>query len=702
MRESIKKNCPLLSSEQIHQYGGVDSWQPEFTLACHRLFQRATLQVQSSGKSKINEGHFLVSMFYEQESFAVYCLSEAGVTQYDIINFLSHGIEKDHSDQELLPSNSPDQEEEGGTEGEDEKSNPLDSFCINLNEKAKKNMLSPLIGRQDIVFRIQNILCRKSKNNPLIIGDPGVGKSALIEGLAQQIVAGNVAEPLKNKIIYNLEMGSLIAGAKFRGDFEGRLKSILKEIRKRKNIILFVDEIHTMVGAGATGGGSMDAANLLKPALANGEISCIGSTTHQEYRQYFEKDRALSRRFQKIDLKEPSQGEATEILMGLKKNFEEHHQVAYTIQAIEAAVKLSVRYIFGKSLPDKAIDLMDEAGARAQTDKDWPKKITEKEIESIVSEMTQVPSTSISTNDLSLLKDLDLKMKSFIFGQDEAIEKVVDSIKFSRAGLGKDTKPIGSYLFAGPTGVGKTEVAKQLAHHLGIHLARFDMSEYMEKHSVARLVGAPPGYVGFEEGGVLTETITKNPYCILLLDEIEKAHPDIFNILLQVMDAGVLTDSHGRASDFRNVILIMTSNAGAIDVARGQIGLVEAGRGTISKEAIQKTFTPEFINRLDSIVYFNSLDNSVLNKVTSKFLDELKMMLSQKGVFFNYDTELVQWIQNKAQTNIYGARPLGRIIDEHIKKALVNELLFGKIKDGGKVLAQVDPQTLTISFQYSN
>lgn len=699
LRAYIKAHCQEINSEQLSTYGGMESWQPEFTLACHRLFQRAALQVRSAGKTQINEGHILVALFYEGNSHAAYAMAKQGITQFDIINYLSHGIEKEGDN---LPPAIPGPTEEAadvdGLPKDDSKKSPLESFCLNLNEKAKAGKVDPLIGREDVLDRTMQVLCRRTKNNPLFIGEPGVGKTALAEGLAQHIVNGNVPEALKDKVIYALDLGSMIAGTKFRGDFEARLKGVIKEIKKRKNAILFIDEIHTLVGAGATSGGSMDASNLLKPALANGEISCMGSTTHQEFRQHFEKDRALNRRFQKIDVKEPSIAETIEILKGLKAKFEEHHHVKYSDDALKAAAELSVKYLFGKLLPDKAIDVIDEAGARFKLSGEKDKVIEAAEIEEVISKIAQVPVTNVSANDKKSLKELDKKLKAVIFGQDEAIEKLVTSIKFSRTGLGRDNKPIGSYLFAGPTGVGKTEVCKQLAEVMGIPLKRFDMSEYQEKHTVARLVGAPPGYVGYEEGGLLTEAITKTPYCVLLLDEIEKAHPDIYSILLQIMDAGKLTDANGREADFRNVIMVLTSNAGAQDVAKGSIGIAETQSGHISMDAIKKIFAPEFINRLDSIVHFQHLDEKVILRVVQKFIDELKLQLQKKNVDLNVSPEVLRWLMKKGYDKVYGARPMARTVDEHIKKALVDELLFGRLVDGGKVFVDLKNEALEFKF----
>jgi ATP-dependent Clp protease ATP-binding subunit ClpA len=699
LRALIKKNCPQISAEQIGVYGGYESWQPEFTLACHRLFQRAALQVRSAGRNQISEGHLLVALFYEQDSFAVYALAQQGVSQFDLINFVSHGIEKDAEEaSSSAPSVPGPQIDIDGMPADESKNTPLESFCQNLNEKAKAGKVDPLVGRHDVLERTMQILCRRTKNNPLLIGEPGVGKTAIAEGLAAKIVHNQVPEALKDKVIYSLDLGSLLAGTKFRGDFEGRLKGVIKEIKKRKNAILFIDEIHTIVGAGSTSGGSMDASNLLKPALANGEISCIGSTTHQEFRQHFEKDRALNRRFQKIDVKEPTNEEALEILKGLKKTFEEHHQVTFTDAALKAAVDLASKYVHAKLLPDKAIDVIDEAGASARLLGKTGSVIDEAEIETVIAKIAQVPSTSVSANDREQLRDLDKKLKAQIYGQDEAIDRLSASIKFSRSGLGRDNKPIGAYLFTGPTGVGKTEVCKQLSLIMGIPLIRFDMSEYMEKHTVARLVGAPPGYVGYEEGGQLTEAVTKSPYCVLLLDEMEKAHPDVYNILLQVMDAGRLTDANGRMADFRNVILVMTSNAGAAEVAKGSIGIVDQPVRFQSMDAIKKVFTPEFLNRLDAVVAFRNLDESIILRIVSKFVEEVRMQLQKKNVDLHVSQDVIKWLMKKGYDKVYGARPLARTIDEHIKKALVDELLFGRLSNGGRVEVSLKEEALQFHY----
>ncbi len=696
LRDQIKKHSQLVSPDQLEAFGGFASWSPEFTLACHRLFQRAALQLQNSGRNRMNEASLLVALFFEQDSYAAYALTKQGVSQFDVINYVAHGLDN-HEENLPAPPATVHREQSSnididGFPKDATKASPLESFCHNLNEKAKAGKIDPLIGRESVVQRVMQILCRRTKNNPLLIGEPGVGKTAIAEGLASQIVSGNVPELLKNKVIYSLDMGSLLAGTKFRGDFEGRLKAIINEAKNRKNTILFVDEIHTIVGAGSTSGGSMDASNLLKPALTNGEISCIGSTTHQEFRQYFEKDRALNRRFQKVDVKEPTTVEALEILKGLKSQFEEHHQVTFSEEALKSAVDLSVKYLHGKLLPDKAIDVIDEAGALSRLLDRQGVTIHRKEIEETIAQMAQIPTQAITINDRDQLKDLDKRLKAVVFGQEEAIDSLVDSIKMSRAGLGREHKPIGSYLFTGPTGVGKTEVCKQLSEIMGIPLLRFDMSEYQEKHSVSRLVGAPPGYVGFEEGGQLTEAVNKTPHCVLLLDEMEKAHPDIYSMLLQIMDGGRLTDSNGRTTDFRNALLIMTSNAGATDVAKGSIGFVQQSVKHISKEALKRIFAPEFLNRLEAIVNFNHLPENIVIQVVEKFVEDLRRQLQSKKVELQIEQDVIKWLMLKGYDKVYGARPMARAIDKYLKKPLVNELLFGRLshpEKGGRVFIRL-------------
>jgi ATP-dependent Clp protease ATP-binding subunit ClpA len=701
LKEYLKKTVPRITEEQLDSYGGYESWNPEFTLACHRLIQRAAIQVKSSGRNQINEGSLLVAFFYEQDSHSVFALAQQGLSQFDVINYLSHGIAKDATDSDSeSDASSPQRLDIDGQPVDESKNSPLESFCTNLNEKAKAGRIDPLIGREDVLERCIQILARRSKNNPLLIGEPGVGKTAIAEGLASKIVQGEVPEKLKDVVIYSLDIGTLLAGTKFRGDFEGRLKGVIKEIQKRPNAVLFIDEIHNIVGAGSTSGGSLDASNLLKPALANGELSCIGSTTHSEYRQFFEKDRALNRRFQRVDVNEPTAGDAFAILKGLRKSYEDFHNVSYLDETLQAAVDLSVKHVHGKLLPDKAIDVMDEAGAYFRLRNNGPEKVVidVPAVEEVIAKMTGLPIANISSNEKMQLRDLDKKIKALIYGQDEAIDRLVASIKMARSGLARPNKPIGSYLFTGPTGVGKTEVCKQLANILGIHFHRFDMSEYMEKHAVARLMGAPPGYVGYEEGGLLTEAVNKNPYAVLLLDEIEKAHPDVTNALLQVMDAGRMTDSHGRVADFKNVIFVMTSNAGAIDVARGSIGIAETSSTANSMEAIKKAFSPEFINRLDAVVSFKDLPEEVILKVVAKFVDELKMTLAEKKVDMQVSPDVMKWLLKKGYDKVYGARPLARTVDEHLKKALVDELLFGRLVDGGRVQVELESNALKFNF----
>lgn len=701
LRDHLKVGIPHITDEQLLSYGGFESWNPEFTLACHRLIQRAAIQMKSAGRNQISEGSLLVSLFYEQDSHATFALARQGLTQFDIINYVSHGISKDGKDHEVPPAaTKQDFQQVGGESSDEGKASPLESFCVNLNESAKQGKLDPLIGREDVLARTVQVLCRRNKNNPLFIGEPGVGKTAIAEGLAQRIVDGDVPEKLKTAVIYSLDLGSLLAGTKFRGDFEGRLKAVVKEIAKRPHSILFIDEIHTIVGAGATSGGSMDASNLLKPALASGEISCIGSTTHNEYRQHFEKDRALNRRFQKIDVNEPSLEDCVKILQGLRKVYEDFHKVTYSDAALKASVELSQKHIQGKLLPDKAIDVLDEAGAYFRLKNETAENLTIdiSEIEEVIAKMTGLPIANVSSSEKTALKDLDKKLKALIFGQDEAIDRLVSHIKFARSGLGRAEKPIGSFLFTGPTGVGKTEVCRQLANIMGVHFERFDMSEYMEKHSVSRLVGAPPGYVGHEEGGLLTESVTKHPYCVLLLDEIEKAHPDITNIMLQVMDAGRLTDSNGRVAIFKNAIVVMTSNAGALETSRGSIGIIDDNRSSLSMEAVKKSFAPEFINRLDAVVSFKGLNDDMIFKITQKFVDELKMTLLTKQVELNVSQDAVKWLMKKGYDKAYGARPLGRCVDENLKKALVDELLFGRLADGGRVTVELEKDLLKFSF----
>lgn len=657
-------------------------WKSDLTVAVHRVFERAANQMQNAGRNEVSEASVFIEMFDESKSNAVFVLNKLGLTQFDVISVVSHSIGSPGVDS---TGTSSTQKKSAA-----ESSSALEDFCVNLNASVSTDAMdkrNPLIGRADVLEKMIQTLARKQKNNPLLIGESGVGKTAIAEGLAEKIVKGEVPDFLKNSVIYSLDLGSLLAGARYRGDFEGRLKKVLKEAAADKNIILFIDEIHNIVGAGATSGGSMDAGNLLKPALSRSEITCIGATTFTEYRQYFEKDRALNRRFQKIDINEPNREDCLKILIGLKEKYEKFHQVTYSDDAVQACVDLSIKYNPQGKLPDKAIDLMDEVGSykKLLILSDPAVRIVEvDDVSYIISKQSGVPTTQISTSDLSQLKDLDVKLKSIIFGQDEAIEALVKSIKFARSGLENKDKPWGSFLFAGPTGVGKTEVCKQVSRLLGITFHRFDMSEYMEKHSVSRLIGAPPGYVGFDQGGQLSEAVTKTPFSLILLDEIEKAHPDIFNILLQVMDAGTMTDSQGRKVDFKNCLIVMTSNAGAADVAKGLIGFGDKNdKKTVSAEAIKKTFAPEFLNRLDHVIYFNTLSFDLIKQVVIKFLNELKIQLALKKINFSYSDALVEFLAKTGYDPAYGARPLARTIDKHVKSILVDELLFGKLKNGG-------------------
>lgn len=675
--------------------GSESKPKPEFTLACHRLLQRAVIQVQSAGKELVTIGHVLVSLFDEKDSHVVFFLERQHITQFDIMNFISHANNKSLSVTAKAPS--------GKSETEDRTSNanPLSDYTVNLNERARLGKVDPLIGRDEVIERMIQVICRRTKNNPLLIGDPGVGKTAIAEGLAQRIIDGKVPKKLKNAEIYALDMGLLLAGTKFRGDFEERLKAVIKEIQERDNAILFIDEIHTLVGAGSTSGGSMDASNLLKPSLANGEISCIGSTTYKEYRQHFEKDRALARRFQKIDIKEPTIEEAIKILVGLAPKYEKYHNVKFDAESLKAAVDLSARYIPSRQLPDKAIDIIDEVGARtsiANEDAVDAIGVGVADIEKVVASITQIPVQAVTTNDKSRLRNLSFSLKSLIFGQDKSIDTLAAAIKTSRAGLSRENKPIGSYMFAGPTGVGKTEVCRQLAKYMGVKLLRFDMSEYMEKHAVSRLLGAPPGYVGFEEGGLLTEEISQNPYSIVLLDEIEKAHPDLLNVMLQVMDNGTLTDPHGKTADFRNAIIVMTTNAGARDAAKGGIGIIPPSAEGISDEAIKRAFSPEYLNRIDAIIHFAPLTEDVVLRVVDKFIMETSENLKKKSVELVVSESARQWILKKGFDPLYGARPMARAIETYLKRPLVDELLFGKLEFGGRV--KIDTKNSQLHFDF--
>ncbi|MGB5557743.1 MAG: ATP-dependent Clp protease ATP-binding subunit ClpA [Paracoccaceae bacterium] len=659
------------------------------TAAFQRVIQRAAIHVQSSGRNEVTGANVLVAIFAERESNAAYFLQEQDMTRYDAVNYIAHGVAKDPSFGETRPiTGSEDMDAEiTGEEGSEKKESALAKYCVDLNAKARKGDVDPLIGREHEVERCIQVLCRRRKNNPLLVGDPGVGKTAIAEGLARKIVSGETPEVLSEATIFSLDLGALLAGTRYRGDFEERLKAVVNELEAHPDAILFIDEIHTVIGAGATSGGAMDASNLLKPALQGGKLRCMGSTTYKEYRQHFEKDRALSRRFQKIDVNEPSVEDAVKILKGIKPYFEQHHDVRYTSDAIKSAVELSARYIHDRKLPDKAIDVIDEAGAAQHlvAESKRRKTIGAKEIEAVVAKIARIPPKNVSKDDAEVLKDLERSLKRVVFGQDAAIDALSSAIKLARAGLREPEKPIGNYLFAGPTGVGKTEVAKQLADTLGVELLRFDMSEYMEKHAVSRLIGAPPGYVGFDQGGMLTDGVDQHPHCVLLLDEIEKAHPDVYNILLQVMDHGKLTDHNGRQVDFRNVILIMTSNAGASEQAKAAIGFGRDRREGEDMAAIERTFTPEFRNRLDAVIGFAPLPKEVILQVVEKFVLQLEAQLMDRNVHIELTKPAAEWLADKGYDDKMGARPLARVIQEYIKKPLAEELLFGKLAKGGVV-----------------
>ena len=672
----IRDNTPVL--------GPDDPRETQPTLGFQRVLQRAVLHVQSSGNREVTGANVLVAMFGEQESQAVYFLKQQEISRLDVVNFISHGISKISDEQD---SATPQSEENP----ESQNVKPLENFASNLNELARQGRIDPLIGRREEVERTIQILCRRRKNNPLFVGEAGVGKTAIAEGLAKMIVDGEVPEVLRDATIYALDLGSLVAGTKYRGDFEKRLKSVLAQLRKERNAILFIDEIHTIIGAGAASGGVMDASNLIKPMLASGEMKCIGSTTYQEYRGIFEKDRALARRFQKIDVVEPSVEESYQILRGLKARFEEHHDVKYADKALRAAVELSARYINDRHLPDKAIDVIDEAGAsqRLLPVAKRKKVINSTDIETIIAKIARIPPKTVSSSDKDVLRNLERDLKLVVFGQDEAIDTLANAIKMARAGLGNEQKPIGSFLFAGPTGVGKTEVTRQLARIMGIELIRFDMSEYMERHTVSRLIGAPPGYVGFDQGGLLTDAVLKHPHAVLLLDEIEKAHPDVFNLLLQVMDHGTLTDNNGRKADFRNVIIVMTTNAGAELMDRPSIGFTSQDHSTDGLDVIKRLFAPEFRNRLDAIVQFQPLTPVTIAQVVDKFLIELEAQLESKKVTVDVDTEGRAWLAERGYDPKMGARPMARLIQENIKRRLAEELLFGRLVNGGHVTVTV-------------
>jgi len=682
----------------------VDGSEAVPTAAFQRVIQRAAIHVQSSGRTEVTGANVLVAIFAERESNAAFFLQDQDMTRYDAVNFIAHGVAKDPDFVESRPIVGAEDEDtlfDGEAGKAAEKDSALEKYCIDLNAKSLQGDVDPLIGRDLEVERCIQVLCRRRKNNPLLVGDPGVGKTAIAEGLARKITQGQTPAILSKTTIYSLDMGSLLAGTRYRGDFEERLKAVMTEMEEHEDAVLFIDEIHTIIGAGATSGGAMDASNLLKPALQGGKLRCMGSTTYKEFRQHFEKDRALARRFQKIDVDEPSVGDSIKILKGLKPYFEKHHDVKYTADAIKIAVELAARYINDRKLPDKAIDVIDEAGAAQHllSDSKRRKTIGVKEIEAVVAKIARIPPKAVSKDDAEVLRDLEAGLKRVVFGQESAIETVASAIKLARAGLREPEKPIGNYLFAGPTGVGKTEVAKQLADGLGVKLIRFDMSEYMEKHAISRLIGAPPGYVGFDQGGMLTDSVDQNPHCVLLLDEIEKAHPDVFNILLQVMDHGKLTDHNGRTTDFRNVVLIMTSNAGASEMSKAAIGFGRDRREGEDTAAIERTFTPEFRNRLDAVVSFAPLGRDVIAQVVEKFVLQLEAQLMDRNVSIEITKAAADWLGDKGYDNKMGARPLGRVIQEHIKKPLAEELLFGKLTKGGIVKVGVKAGELDLKIE---
>lgn len=695
----IDENTPVLPEG--------DSRDVQPTMGFQRVIQRAVYSAQTASKGEVNGDAVLVAIFAEQDSHAVYFMSRQEVERLDVVNYIAHGVRKDDEDELNLDEFLDEEEGEDGESseldegGDESNAKPLDKYATNLNEEAAIGRIDPLIGRDAEIERTVQVLCRRRKNNPLLVGEAGVGKTAIAEGLAKRIVDGEVPEILMDAVIYSLDLGSLLAGTKYRGDFEKRLKAVLKQIKTEQHAVLFIDEIHTIIGAGATSGGTMDASNLIKPALSSGALKCIGSTTFQEYNSVFEKDRALARRFQKIDINEPTVDETVEILKGLKSRFEEHHGVEYTLEALQAAAELAAKYINDRHLPDKAIDVIDEAGANRRLVPEAEREvlINLSDIENIVAKIARIPPKSVSSSDMEVMRNLERDLKMVVFGQDDAIDQLSASIKMARSGLREDNKPIGSFLFAGPTGVGKTEVTQQLAQRLGIELLRFDMSEYMERHTVSRLIGAPPGYVGFDDGGLLTDAVNKHPHSVLLLDEIEKAHPDVFNLLLQVMDNGTLTDTNGRKVDFRNVILVMTSNAGAHDMNRASIGFNKQDHSSDGMEAVKKLFTPEFRNRLDAIIPFKALDESIIISIVDKFLIKLEAQLEPKGVTMKVDNKARCWLADKGFDRLMGARPMTRVIQDYIKKPLANELLFGELSDGGTVVITEKEGELALSFE---
>jgi ATP-dependent Clp protease ATP-binding subunit ClpA len=691
--EDLRKSLQNFISDNTPTLPPNSEADTQPTLGFQRVIQRAIMHVQSTsnGKKEVTGANVLVAIFGEKDSHAVYYLHQQGVTRLDVVNFISHGITKSPQGEDKAKGKEGEKEEEQA-EGREAQASPLEQYTVNLNQMAKDGKIDPLIGREPEVERVIQVLCRRRKNNPLLVGEAGVGKTAIAEGLAWRVVKGDVPEILEQSSVYSLDMGALLAGTKYRGDFEQRLKAVLKQLKSNPHAILFIDEIHTLIGAGSASGGTLDASNLLKPALASGQLKCIGATTYNEYRGIFEKDHALSRRFQKIDVIEPTVQQTIEILKGLKSRFEEHHGVRYSASAIQAAAELSARFINDRHLPDKAIDVIDEAGAaqRILPVSKRKKTIGKNEVEDIIAKIARIPPQTVSSDDRAQLKNLDRNLKNVVFGQDPAIEALSAAIKMARSGLGKPDKPIGAFLFSGPTGVGKTEVAKQLAFTLGIELIRFDMSEYMERHAVSRLIGAPPGYVGFDQGGLLTEAISKKPHAVLLLDEIEKAHPDIFNILLQVMDHGTLTDNNGRKADFRNVIIVMTTNAGAETLQRRSIGFTNAREAGDEMADIKRMFTPEFRNRLDAIISFRALDEEIILRVVDKFLMALEDQLHEKKVEIIFSTALRMHLSKKGFDPVMGARPMARLIQDTIRKALADELLFGRLVGGGKVSVDVD------------
>ncbi len=691
--DDLRKSLTHFIKDNTPQVAGSDDVDTQPTLGFQRVIQRAIMHVQStgSGKKEVMGSNVLVAIFGEKDSHAVYYLHQQGVTRLDVVNFIAHGIKKNDPPEPTKSNESASEGEEAATE-KNEKSSPLEQYTQNLNQMAKDGKIDPLIGREYEVERVIQILCRRRKNNPLLVGEAGVGKTAIAEGLAWRISQNDVPEVLKDSVVYSLDMGALLAGTKYRGDFEQRLKGVLKALKDRPKAVLFIDEIHTLIGAGAASGGTLDASNLLKPSLSSGQLKCIGATTFTEYRGIFEKDAALSRRFQKIDVTEPTVEQTVEILKGLKSRFEAHHSVKYALAALQAAAELSAKYINDRHLPDKAIDVIDEAGAAQQIlpASKRKKTITKTEVEEIVAKIARIPPANVSNDDRGKLKTLDRDLKSVVFGQDKALDILASAVKMARSGLGKGDKPIGAFLFSGPTGVGKTEAAKQLAYIMGIDLIRFDMSEYMERHAVSRLIGAPPGYVGFDQGGLLTEAITKKPHCVLLLDEIEKAHPDVFNVLLQVMDHGTLTDNNGRKADFRNVIIIMTTNAGAETMNKATIGFTNPREAGDEMADIKRLFTPEFRNRLDAIVGFKALDENVILRVVDKFLLQLETQLAEKKVEVTFTDKLRKHLGKKGFDPLMGARPMQRLIQDTIRRALADELLFGRLVDGGRLTVEID------------